>query len=490
MRKMKKICFTLMSALLLVSSTLTAKASMPYDSYNFNYYGEEVLQPHTYLYTDSLTSAEFGTSLKYPSDMVIKNEMIYIADTGNSRILVTDMTGKVVEEIKSADGKDDVLNGPQGLFVTDEGHIYVADSNNGRIVEYDEEFKYLRTIGRPVTTLVSDRVIYTPTKIVVDNANRIYVIAYGINMGLLEFNYDGEFQGFMGAAEVSVSKFTYIWKNYFATEAQQIRMDTIVPTEYSNIYVDDENFIYATINNLDEDDFMEKADAIRRLNPTGVDVLRRLGNYEIIGDLNGRETHSSFCDVISTDYGCYFVLDDSLGKVFAYDYDGNSLFVFGKKGTKDGNVQKPSAIAFGKDESEIYILDNILGSVMKYEITEYGQHLLDALYLDDIGDAEGANAEWMEVLKYNSNNEMAYIGLGKTFLTEGNYKQAMEYFKLGNSRKYYSKAFYYYRMELMENNFSKIMLAIGGLIVLVIVIKAIFKFRRWVGDVKCFMLNR
>ena len=34
--------------------------------------------------------------------------------------------------------------------------------------------------------------------------------------------------------------------------------------------------------------------------------------------------------------------------------------------------------------------------------------------LNDLGDSEGSNAEWLEVLKSNSNNEMAYIGLGKT----------------------------------------------------------------------------
>ena len=70
-------------------------------------------------------------------------------------------------------------------------------------------------------------------------------------------------------------------------------METIIPTEYSNIFMDQENFIYATISNLDEDDFMNGADALRRLNPTGTDVLRRLGNYDIKGDLytmSGGET--------------------------------------------------------------------------------------------------------------------------------------------------------------------------------------------------------
>ena len=206
-------------------------------------------------------------------------------------------------------------------------------------------------------------------------------------------------------------------------------------TEYSNISVDGEGFIYATINNLGAEDHRNNADAIRRLNPTGTDVLRRLGNNPITGDLAGREW-SSFCDVASTEFGCYYILDDAGGKVFAYDYDGNSLFVFGKKGTKEGNVQKPVAIAISEDEETVYILDSILGGILEFNITDYGRHLMNALRLNDLGDTEGSTAEWRQVLSSNSNNEMAYIGLGKIYLSEGDNKHAMEYFKLGTSRKY------------------------------------------------------
>ena len=412
-----------------------------------------------------------------------------MADTGNSRILILNLDGSTAQEVTAADGAEDLLNQPQGVFVTDAGHLYVADSGNSRIVEYDENLNFVRQIGRPVTNLISASQAYTPIRLVVDHSDRIYVIAYGINMGLVEFDKDGVFQGFMGATEVSVSTFEYIWKNYFSTEAQQARMETIIPTEYSDIFVDDENFIYATISNLSEEDHMQGADMVRRLNPTGTDVLRRLGNNDIVGDLNGR-SFSTFVDVAATDYGCYFILDSAGGKIFAYDYDGNSLFAFGKKGIKEGNVQQPVALALGEGQDKIYVLDNTLGSILTFEITDYGRHLLDALRLNDIGDAEGSNREWQAVIHSNSNNEMAYIGLGKTYLAEGQYKQAMEYFRLGNSRKYYTKAFFYYRKELMENNFGKAMLVLGLGIVIALIVYYVFRFRRWVGEVRCFMSKR
>ncbi len=489
--KQKIVC--IVSALVLAGVSTTyeqAYADVPYDTYSYNYWGDDVLQPHAYLYTETLTAAAFGSSLSYPEDLFIHEDVLYVADTGNSRILKMNTEGKVSMELTYAKGEDDRLNKPKGVYVTTEGHIYVADSGNKRIVEFDADGEYIREIGRPDTELIADNQDFVPTKVVVDEAGRIYTICYGINMGLVEFNRHGEFQGFIGATEVSVSPFDYIWKNYFSTEAQQARMETIVPTEYSNIFADKENFIYATINNLASEDYMSGADTIRRLNPTGTDVLRRLGNYPINGDLYDAAegaSWSSFCDVAATDFGCYFILDSAGGKVFAYDYDGNSLFIFGKNGNREGNTQKPISLGLSSDESWIYVLDNILGSILKFEITDYGRHVLDALELNDMGDSEGSYAEWQEVLKQNANNELAYVGIGKIFLAEGDYDKAMEYFELGNSKKYYTKAFYYFRKELMENHFGTIMAGAGAVILLILAIGWAKKIKRWAGEVRCIM---
>lgn len=496
----KLLCRSLAAALaagVLVGGVLTeaaeVRAEMPYDTYSYNYWGEEVQEPHSYLYSRTISSKELGSSLNYPSDLFLRDDRLYIADTGNSRILITDFSGKLLSEITYADGEADRLKEPQGVFVTKEGHVYVADTGNGRIVEYDENGGFIRSIGRPVTTLIADSQVYSPTRVVVDGAGRIYAIAYGINMGLVEFSASGDFQGFMGAARVSVSMFEYIWKNYFSTEAQKQRMETIIPTEYSNIFADNEDFIYATINNLSDEDLAGGADVVRRLNPTGVDVLRRLAAYPIIGDLAGTTygyDWSSFVDIAATDYGCYFILDDEDGKIFAYDNDGNSLFVFGRNGVREGNFQKPISLAVADEEKTIFVLDNTLNSILVFDITDYGSHLLGAIRKNNLGDAEGSTREWQEVLKYNSNSEMAYIGLGKTNLTEGKYKEAMEYFELGNNRKYYSKAFSYYRKELMERYLTKFVITAAVVFLAVWLVKKGLRGRRWVGEIRCYMENR
>lgn len=490
----KSICMLFMAALLLVGTMLSEVsvvwADMPYDTYSYNYWGEEVKDPHVYLYSRTISSATTDIELSYPSDMFLQDSSIYIADTGNSRILVLDTEGNLKREITSAKDDGDLLKEPQGVFVTEEGHLYVADTGNGRIVEYDEDGIYVREVGRPITNLIEDSQEYMPTKVVVDHAGRMYVIAYGINLGLVEFNAKGEFQGFLGATEVSVSMFEYIWKNYFSTDAQQLRMETIIPTEYSNIFVDSEDFIYATINNLSSEDMLSGADTIRRLNQTGKDILRRLGKNPIIGDLETTTygyDWSSFVDVTATEYGCYFLLDKTDGKVFAYDNDGISLFAFGRKGIREGNFQNPIAIGLSEDEKTMYVLDNTLNSVLVFEITEYGEHLLNAIRLNNLGDAEGSTAEWKEVLRLNANSERAYVGLGKTYLTEGRYEEAMECFTFGNNKEYYSKAFQYYRKEQMEKYFPWVLAIAVTAFLVTWVVKKLRRYKKWIGEVKCYL---
>lgn len=467
-----------------------AYADAPYESYSYDFWEEDVVQPPAYLHKKTIDANVLGTALNYPEDMIISENKIYVADTANSRILILDLEGQVLNDISSfqREGRSDSFNKPKGIFVTAAGHIYIADSGNGRIVELTSEGEFIRIIGRPVTDLIADSQAYTPTKVVVDKAGRIYVICYGINMGLVEFNKHGVFQGFMGATKVSVSTFDYIWKNYFSSKAQKDRMETIIPTEYSNIFIDNESFVYTTISNLSASDYMKGADAVRRLNPTGTDILRRLGNYPIIGDLySTSETAdwSKFVDISATDYGCYFVLDSAGGKVFAYDYDGNNLFIFGSIGNREGNVQKPVAIGLSEDENKLYILDTLLNSILVYDITEYGRHLLSALEKNSLGDSEGAFKEWQEVLRVNANSEFAYIGIGKTYLKEGNYKEAMEYFQLGNSRKYYTKAFKFYRKDVMQDYFGLFMGIVGVVIFLGVSLIMYKKIKRWVGEIKC-----
>jgi hypothetical protein len=50
--------------------------------------------------------------------------------------------------------------------------------------------------------------------------------------------------------------------------------------------------------------------------------------------------------------------------------------------------------------------------------------------------------------------------MGKAYLRKDEFRLAMKYFKLGNKRDYYSKAFDLYRQEVIGDNFGLVVLAI------------------------------
>ena len=62
--------------------------------------------------------------LSKPSDMAISGDRLYIADTGNHRIVVSTLNGDLISVIGS-----DVLKEPVGVFIAGNGEILVADSS-------------------------------------------------------------------------------------------------------------------------------------------------------------------------------------------------------------------------------------------------------------------------------------------------------------------------------------------------------------------------
>lgn len=78
------------------------------------------------------------------------------------------------------------------------------------------------------------------------------------------------------------------------------------------------------------------------------------------------------------------------------------------------------------------------------------------------GKDDEAATHWEEVLKLNANFDIAYIGIGKSLLQKGENKQALQFFKNGNNRKYYSEALNRYRSEYLWNHFGTVMSVVIG----------------------------
>jgi len=90
-----------------------------------------------------------------PQGLFSTGNKMYVADTGNNRICEFTYENneftyvKEVTGYKDAEGKDVKLNGPQDVFATDDGQMYIADTGNNKIVHLDADGNMVKVIGRP-----------------------------------------------------------------------------------------------------------------------------------------------------------------------------------------------------------------------------------------------------------------------------------------------------------------------------------------------------
>ena len=259
-------------------------------------------------------------------------------------------------------------------------------------------------------------------------------------------------------------------------------MESFVPTEYSNAYIDSEGFVFATVKTFQEWDLLsDKAKPIRRLNALGEDILVKNATVPPIGDLNwgnaaGIRGASKFADITVLDNEVYIAIDENRGRLFGYNNQGYLLFAFGGKGNIEGYFRTPTAVEHcGRD---LFILDSQSCALTVYTPTEFGNLIYDATEQYASGEYDEAAVTWQKVLDLNGNYDLAYIGLGKALVRQKRYKEAMTYFKLKHDRKDYSKAFMYYRKEVVEKNVGYVVFIAAALLIVCFAVKRISKIKK------------
>lgn len=472
------ITLLLMAVLLTSIEVPSAQAEEPYAGYNYSYWGEPTPSPLAYAPDRTVTGGQLGIgSFSSPQDLFVGNDgLVYILDSGNGRIVVLDEELQFLKQFQgfTRDGKQESFNKPQGLFVTNEGAMYIADTENGRLIELDADGGFVREIGPPEADVLGEGFRFFPQKIALDKAKRIYVVGRGVFDGIIQFSASGQFETFLGANRVSFNPIDYFWKS-ISTKEQRAQLEQFVPIEYNNFDIDDTGFIYATSAGERSDD------PIKRLNPSGKEVLRRQGYFEVLGDVKypqfGEQSGpSQFIDVDVLGNGMYSVLDDKRGRVFTYDEDGNLLYIYGLLGNQVGTFKDAVAIEHMGDQT--LVLDALLDHLTVFTPTHFGTLINDAVKYHYVGDEVRSAELWQEVVQLDANYEIAYVGIGKALLRQGENKEAARYFKLGMDREYYSKAFQRYRQEVLERHFGKIMLGLLLAAAAAVVVSRMLKRKR------------
>ena len=462
---MKQLKFILCLVLLacLAFGNAFAADSLPYDCYNYDHWNNILYTPAPYV-PDGLVS---GATLRFegapvgafrnPQDLCVSPDGdVYIADTGNNRIVVLAQDLKTVRRIITgfeAEGVAQTFSAPSGVAISEKHRLYIADSLNRRIVVLEPDGTFVKYVQNPQSEVLDEGYVFTPLRVSVDYADRVYVIAQNMFQGIMVFSEEGVFTGFFGTISVKISLWEKFWRK-LATKEERGKQQLFIPTEFTGIDVDDEGFVYAS--NKDTDGLQ----AVRRLNPKGEDVIRRgphanLGGDRVFGSVGNYAGPSQIVDVVYRGHGAYSLLDGRRGRIFTYDHEGNLLYIFGGIGTQAGTFQTPAAIE--KLGSSLLVLDSQQGNLTVFAETEYGALINRAVSLRFDGDESQAVPLWQEVLRLDEINELANTGIGKAYLSAGDNANAMLYLRRGMNREYYSVAFKRWRNERLRNNISLIL---------------------------------
>ena len=284
----------------------------------------------------------------------------------------------------------------------------------------------------------------------------------------------------------------YIWKRYFQTKEQRAQTENFVPTEYENVYIDRDGFIYATNIVFSEYDLKsDSAKPIRKLNSLGTDILVKNDRYPPIGDLQwisgGAEGvgPSKFTDITVLDNDIYVALDRTRGRLFGYDSQGVLLWAFGTKGNVEGAFT--GAVSVEHMGYDLLVLDQLENSVTVFHTTEYGQTIYDAseAYLE--GKYDESAELWQNVMKMNANYPLAFRGIGRAVLRQNEYREAMDYFEMAHDRQNYGRAYKLYRKEWVERNIWWILLILAAVLIIPL---AIGKVKKTKGEVLAHELSK
>ena len=474
----KFIRFTALLMCLFMILAVPAAGFTAFTTYSYTIHSFPVEAPHAYVPEMIIDSDTIGlhfldgVRLDSPQDVFVdRDNNVYIADTRNDRIVILypDFTGKaILSQFVNQWGVPDGLDSPRGVFATDR-EIYVADTGKNRLVVFSRGNdgvhavgEHLRIIEQPHSDIFPDNHVYTPVGVVVDRTGRIYVVSSTTNLGVIVMNPAGDFQGFIGAQRASVDPFTIFWRN-FQTREQRAQTLRAVSTEFNNIALDDEGFVWVTTSSISESDqltaMMNNDGAfspVKRLNPQGTDILRRTGPTSPAGAIPGFSMGmgrpglgaSRIIDVAMGPEGTWSIIDETRERVFTYDEHGRLLFAFGDRGNNFGNTQNVTAIAY--QGTRILLLDRNNNNITTFRRTEYGDIMIRALENQRNRQFDRAVDDWREILMRNNNSDLAYIGIGRSLHRDGDYAAAMREFRFALDVGSYSRSFQAYRRQWIE----------------------------------------
>lgn len=491
MKKLKWIVLLALSVLMMVPLfTVGTSASSAYQTYTYSIDGKALYSPDAYSASKTVNASDLGLEkLSNPGDMVTDSEKkVYIADSGNNRIVILSRYFElehVITDFVNDKGNPDTLKNPQGVFVVDgddesNGEIWVCDTDQNRLVVFDRlTFEFKRIVDQPQSQLFDDDAVYKPVALAIDQYGRIYVVSSTTYQGIIVMDRDGEFVGFIGAQAVTISAWDILWRKLQTDEQKKVSAK-LISTEYNNIAITDDGFVYVTTSSIAESSVQSAINGkstsgtylpVKLLNPSGEEIMRRNGFWPPAGEIDystdKTDTYSGVSTITDVAVGpekTWSIIDEKRQKIYTYDFNGNLLFAFGDKGSMLGSISSIEAICYQGDT--LLVLDKgNEGCIVVYERTKYGDLLIEAIGAQNSLDYDYAIECWKSVLQRNSNFDAAYVGIGNALYRNGSYAEALDYYEVAYDTANWSEAFKEVRKEWMTKWFLLVIVLIVAVVV-------------------------
>lgn len=143
-----------------------------------NLYGVSRKENIIFILADSIIKKTFKTEKKggwkNPGGINLDAEgFLWLADTGNDRILKLDENGMILQSIGSSGSKSGYLSEPADIDISGQGVLYVADTGNRVVQTFNsKDGVFLNVIGK----IKDEPMFEKPVALALDSSNNIYVV--------------------------------------------------------------------------------------------------------------------------------------------------------------------------------------------------------------------------------------------------------------------------------------------------------------------------
>jgi tetratricopeptide (TPR) repeat protein len=445
------LCLTVLF-ILLSSFATSVYADLPYKTFTEDHNRSDVRTQDAYLPYASIEKIG-DLQLSSPSDLYIdSNDRLYVADTGNKRIIVLEADGSLLRSFG-----DDVLQSPTGVFADSHGSVFVADRGAKLVYQFDAQGKLTGKFGRPDSPLYGKNNSFKPVKVTVDKRGNLYIISEGTTNGVVQISPFGDFLGYFGSNDSRVS-FKLMLERLFFSKKQQAKLFRNIPPSPTNISIDDKGRIYTVTSG-------DQGKAIKKFNISGFNLLP------------GNMTFDPFyMDMFVAKSGNMVAIGQK-GRIDEFDTAGNLLFTFGAP--DDGKSRIGlflNAVGIAVDSKErIYAIDKERNNIQIFEPTEFTLQVHKALALYQEGFYVKSQEPWNQVLRKNNLFDLAHKGLADAYYKQQMYTQAMEEYTIANDKAGYSNAYWEIRNRWVRENLLKAFMLIVGIYVLWKIVKGIHR---------------